>query len=124
MKPYKMQLFTAESGAKAIEMLRSENFDLVFMDHMMPDMDGVEATKIIRSESDDRFRRLPIIALTANAVNGAREMFINAGMNDFLAKPIDAAVLDKMLRSYLPKRYIKTAEPQKEASERGKEVLV
>ena len=94
------------------------------MDHMMPEMDGVETTKIIRNQSGEYFRSLPIIALTANAVNGAREMFINSGMNDFLAKPIEVEVLDKMLRNYLPKRYIKTAELQKEAAERKKEVLV
>lgn len=124
MKPYRMQLFTAESGAKAIEMLRTEKFDLVFMDHMMPDMDGVEATKIIRSQSGEYFRELPIIALTANAVNGAREMFIGSGMNDFLAKPIEVAALDKTLRNYLPKRYIKTAEQQKDAPEPKNEVFV
>ena len=124
MKPYRMQLFTAESGARAIEMLRAEKFDLVFMDHMMPEMDGVETTKIIRNQNGEYFRSLPIIALTANAVNGAREMFINSGMNDFLAKPIEVEVLDKMLRNYLPKRCIRTAEPQKNAAERRKEVLV
>ena len=110
MQPYKMQLFTAESGAKAVEMLRSGKFDLVFMDHMMPDMDGVETTKLIRSMDGVYFHRLPIIALTANAVNGAREMFIRSGMNDFLAKPIETAALDKMLHSYLPKEYIRTME--------------
>ncbi len=124
MKPYRMQLFTAESGARAIEMLRTEKFDLVFMDHMMPEMDGVETTKIIRNQNGEYFRSLPIIALTANAVNGAREMFISSGMNDFLAKPIEVEVLDKILRNYLPKRCIRTAEPQKDAAERKKEVLV
>lgn len=124
MKPYRMQLFTAESGARAIEMLRAEKFDLVFMDHMMPEMDGVETTKIIRNQNGEYFRSLPIIALTANAVNGAREMFISSGMNDFLAKPIEVEMLDKMLRNYLPKRCIRTAEPQKEAAKRRKEVLV
>lgn len=119
MQPYKMKLFTADSGAKAVEMLRSEKFDLVFMDHMMPDMDGVETTALIRSESGGYFQRLPIIALTANAVNGAREMFINAGMNDFLAKPIEVAALDKMLRNYLPKICI-----NERAAERKREVLV
>ena len=91
---------------------------------MMPEMDGVETTKIIRNQNGEYFRSLPIIALTANAVNGASEMFINSGMNDFLAKPIEVEVLDKMLRNYLPKRCIRTAEPQKNAAERRKEVLV
>lgn len=106
MEPYQMQISTAESGEKAIEMLRSEEFDIVFMDHMMPDMDGVEATKIIRSMGGDYFEDLPIVALTANAVNGAREMFLKEKFTDFLAKPIDIETLDRILRSCLPKEYI------------------
>ncbi|MGN1304884.1 MAG: ATP-binding protein [Oscillospiraceae bacterium] len=106
MEPYQMQISTAESGEKAIEMLRSEEFDIVFMDHMMPDMDGVEATKLIRSIGGDYFEDLPIVALTANAVNGAREMFLKEKFTDFLAKPIDIETLDRILRSCLPKEYI------------------
>lgn len=124
MKPYKMQFFTAESGAKAIEMLRSEKFDLVFMDHMMPEMDGVEATKIIRNQGSEYFRSLPIIALTANAVNGAREQFISAGMNDFLAKPIEVEALDKILRNYLPSGCIRLEDRSDEASKQKSEVLI
>ncbi len=106
MQPYHMQLMTAESGAAAIKMLRSKDIDLVFMDHMMPEMDGVEATKIIRETEGEYYKKLPIIALTANAVNGVREMFIKEGLNDFLAKPIELTALDRILRSYLPKQYI------------------
>lgn len=106
MQPYHMQLMTAESGPAAINMLRSKDIDLVFMDHMMPEMDGVEATKIIREMEGDYYKKLPIIALTANAVNGVREMFINEGLNDFLAKPIELSALDRILRLYLPKEYI------------------
>ncbi|MGN0667304.1 MAG: ATP-binding protein [Huintestinicola sp.] len=106
MQPYHMQLMTAESGPAAINMLRSKDIDLVFMDHMMPEMDGVEATKIIRSMEGDYYKKLPIIALTANAVNGVREMFIQDGLNDFLAKPIELSALDRILRNYLPEEYI------------------
>ena len=106
MQPYNMQVMTAESGPGAIKMLRSRDIDLVFMDHMMAEMDGVEATEIIRNMGDDYYKKLPIIALTANAVNGAREMYINAGLNDFLAKPIELSALDRILRSYLPKEYM------------------
>lgn len=101
-----MQILTAESGPAAIKMLRSRDFDMVFMDHMMPGMDGVEATEIIRNTEGEYYKKLPIIALTANAVNGAREMFMKSGFNDFLAKPIELSALDRVLRSYLPKEYM------------------
>ncbi|MGN1102002.1 MAG: response regulator, partial [Huintestinicola sp.] len=106
MQPYHMQLMTAESGSAAINMLRSKDIDIVFMDHMMPEMDGIEATKIIRNMEGEYYKKLPIIALTANAVNGVREMFIREGLNDFLAKPIELSALDRVLRYYLPKEYI------------------
>lgn len=106
MQPYHMQVMTAESGPAAINMLRSKDIDLVFMDHMMPEMDGVEATKLIREMEGDYYKKLPIVALTANAVNGVREMFIREGLNDFLAKPIELSALDRILRNYLPKEYI------------------
>ena len=106
MRPYQMQILTAESGPEAISMLRSKDIDLVFMDHMMPQMDGVEATRIIRDMPDAYYKELPIIALTANAVNGVRECFIQAGFDDFLAKPIELNALDRILRYYLPHEYL------------------
>ncbi|MCI5751346.1 MAG: ATP-binding protein [Oscillospiraceae bacterium] len=105
MQPYHMQIMTAESGPAAIRMLRSKDIDLVFMDHMMPEMDGIEATKIIRDMDGDYYKKLPIVALTANAVNGVKEMFIREGLNDFLAKPIEISALDRILRAYLPGEY-------------------
>ena len=106
MQPYSMQIMTARSGAEAIGMLRDQKIDLVFMDHMMAEMDGMEATAIIRGMEGEYYRRLPIIALSANAVNGAREMYLNAGFNDFLAKPLELPALDRVLRSFLPKEYL------------------
>lgn len=106
MQPYNMQIMTATSGPEAIELLGSKDIDLVFMDHMMPGMDGVEVTEIIRAANDEYYTKLPIIALTANAVNGVREMFMNSGFDDFLAKPIELSSLDRILRSYLPKEYL------------------
>lgn len=106
MRPYNMQVLTAESGPAAINMLRSHDFDMVFMDHMMPGMDGVEATDIIRKTEGEYYKKLPIIALTANAVNGAREMFMQSGFNDFLAKPIELSALDRILRNFLPREYM------------------
>ena len=106
MQPYNMQIRTAQSGPEAIEIVRGQELDLVFMDHMMANMDGVEATGIIRAMEGEYFKKLPIVALTANAVNGARETYLAAGFNDFLAKPIELSALDRILRAYLPKETI------------------
>jgi len=108
MKPYNMKIITASSGPEAIEAIQSKDFDIVFMDHMMPEMDGVEATQIIRNMKERYYEEVPIIALTANAVNGAREMFLGNGFNDFLPKPIETAVLDRVLRAWLPQQYVIT----------------
>lgn len=108
MKPYNMKIITASSGAEAIEAVKDKDIDIIFMDHMMPDIDGVEATKIIRGMQARYYQEVPIIALTANAVNGAREMFLANGFNNFLPKPIETVMLDRMLRSYLPQEYLIT----------------
>lgn len=102
MQPYHMQIMTANSGAAALSMLRSKDIDLVFMDHMMPEMDGVETTRIIRETDDEYYKKLPIVALTANAVSGVREMFIESGFNDFVAKPIELSALDRALKKWIP----------------------
>ena len=102
LRPYRMNIEMADSGRLAIEMIQDREYDLVFMDHMMPQMDGVETTTIIRGMGDDRFRTMPIIALSANAVRGARELFLEAGMNDFVPKPIEMRVMDRALRKWLP----------------------
>lgn len=112
MRPYNMQILTAESGPAAISMLRAKDIDVVFMDHMMPEMDGVEATRIIRAEEDEYFRKVPIIALTANAIAGVRDMFIKEGFNDFLAKPIELSALDRILRNYIPSELIQSPVKQ------------
>ena len=106
MRPYCMQILTADSGAAAIEMLKSKDFDIVFMDHMMPEMDGVEATHAIRAMEGSYYKNLPIIALTANAVNGVRDMYIEEGLNDFIPKPIDVSNLSRVLKNWLPRELI------------------
>lgn len=107
MRPYNMQVITADSAKAAFALLRSKDFHIVFMDHMMPEIDGIEATRMIRNMEGEYYQKLPIIALTANAVNGVRETFIEAGMNDFMAKPIELSTLDRMLKSWLPAELIK-----------------
>jgi CheY-like chemotaxis protein len=85
-------------------MVQAKSYDLVFMDHMMPEMDGIEAARRIRSLDGDAFRALPIIALSANAVAGMREIFLEAGMNDFITKPIDPKELNRVLMTWLPRK--------------------
>ncbi len=102
MQPYKLQIHTAESGMDAIRDLASRDYDLVFMDHMMPGMDGVETTKLIRSKKEEYYQKLPIVALTANAVSGAREMFMENGFDGFLAKPIELSALERILKQCIP----------------------
>ncbi|MDR0223313.1 MAG: response regulator [Oscillospiraceae bacterium] len=93
---------SAKRGVEAIDLIKNNVYDIVFMDHMMPEMDGIEATSGIRKLDGDYFKNLPIIALTANAVSGMREMFLENGMNDFLAKPIEPSKLDDILKKWLP----------------------
>ena len=97
----KIDITTASSGKKGIDLVQQNDFDIVFMDHMMPEMDGVEATQKIRSLGE-KYERLPIIALTANAVFGVKEMFLSNGFNDFLSKPIDIRTLNEILINWLP----------------------
>ncbi|MHB9293014.1 putative Sensor histidine kinase RcsC [Hollandina sp. SP2] len=99
---------TAQSGLKAIEMVKKKNYDLVFMDHMMPGMDGTEATRCIRDSEDVWLKQMPIVALSANAVSGARKTFLESGMDDFISKPIDATQLNLMLAKWLPKEKIRS----------------
>jgi CheY-like chemotaxis protein len=100
---------TALSGLEAIDKIRKacadgKPYDLVFLDHLMPEMDGVETAKRIRALGDDPyFKSLPLIALSANVVGGAREFFLSSGMNDFLAKPFSGEQLNEVLLKWLPK---------------------
>lgn len=109
LKPLKMQLETANSGFKALEMLKNNYYDLVFMDHMMPEMDGIETTKQIRRQYPEH-SSMPIVALTANAVGGAREMFLAEGMSDFVAKPIEITKILSVLENWLPSEKIIKSE--------------
>ncbi len=91
----------AGSGKKAIEMLKAGHYDIVLMDHMMPEMDGIETLREINKQSliDDS---TVVIALTANAISGAKEMYISEGFRDYLSKPIVPEELENMLAEYLP----------------------
>jgi CheY-like chemotaxis protein len=100
MTPYKMQVETCLSGAEAVRLVKNNDYDIVFMDHMMPEMDGVETTAAIRALGED-YTELPIIALTANAMVGMREMFLSNGFSDYLAKPIELHKLNEIMECWL-----------------------
>ena len=103
--PYKMQLDLCKNGREAIKAVQSNRYDLVLMDHMMPGMDGIEATLWIRGLDVENpyYKKLPIVALTANAVSGAKEMFLESGFDDFLSKPVDTVKLNAILEKWIPR---------------------
>jgi CheY-like chemotaxis protein/HPt (histidine-containing phosphotransfer) domain-containing protein len=104
MKPYRMQVDCATSGQQAVDAVRGEKvrYNAVFMDHMMPGMDGIEATRIIREEIGTEYAKtVPIIAFTANAMTGSEDMFLSKGFNGFLSKPIDLVRLDEAIQQWV-----------------------
>jgi len=99
LAPYGLQIDTAASGQEAIELVRNRNYDLVFMDHMMPEMDGVETAAAIRKI--EGYAHTPIIALTANALRGMREFYLENGFQDYLSKPVSPEALDELINKWL-----------------------
>lgn len=124
MRPYKMKISTAISGREALDILQKRKFDIVFMDHMMPELDGVETTELIREMEGEYYKKLPVVALTANAVNGAREMFLSSGFNDFVAKPIELSFLDRVLHTWLPKEKIQSVSELQLVPESDKDTVL
>ena len=103
MGQYKLSVRTCTSGKAALDILETDkSFDILFIDHMMPEMDGVELTKILRSSNDDYLKYVPIIALTANAIKGVSEMFLANGFTEYLSKPIDTERLGEVLNKWIP----------------------
>ena len=102
LKETKMQITTCMSGAESLELMRNKQFDIILLDHMMPGMDGIETLKRSKQLSDNKSKDAPIIALTANAIAGVREMYLEEGFNDYISKPIDGMALEELLLKYLP----------------------
>ena len=105
LAPMEAHIDVAENGLEAYDLVREKDYDLVLMDHMMPIMDGMDATKAIRS-MDSAKRNIPIVALSANAFEEVKAQLIAAGMNDFVTKPIQMHELMRVLRQYIPEEYI------------------
>ncbi|MCL1993397.1 MAG: ATP-binding protein, partial [Spirochaetes bacterium] len=105
LKPYEMQVNICSSGIKALEAVEWDVYDLILMDHMMPGIDGIEATKRIRQYegAGGHYKNAPIVVLTANAISGVESMFLENGFDDCLFKPIDTAKLNLVLEKWIPK---------------------
>ncbi len=121
LRPYQIKVFAAYSGKEALKKIESMDYDFVFMDHMMPEMDGVETMHRIRQKPGKYFQTVPIIALTANAIGGAREMFLAEGFQDFVAKPIELSVLERVLLRYIPAQKITKVSEEEAKQEREKQ---
>lgn len=106
LEPLNMKLDLAQSGREALDKYNSADYDIIFMDHMMPEMDGIETTQEIRKLEKVNGKHVPIVALTANAVVEAKNEFLEIGMDDFLSKPIDVKDMCAKLKKWLPEQYI------------------
>jgi CheY-like chemotaxis protein len=100
---YQVEVDTCESGTMAVQLISKNYYDIVFLDHMMPEMDGIETTAIIRKLPVEYANDLVVIALTANAMFGAKDFFLNNGFNDFLSKPIEISKLNALMEKWIPK---------------------
>ncbi|WP_170832796.1 ATP-binding protein [Butyrivibrio sp. INlla16] len=113
-----IQIDTAESGDECISLFGSKSYDVIFLDHMMPDKDGIETLMEMKEITDTPNMGVPVICLTANAISGMREMYTNAGFDDYLTKPIDAERLEMMLLQYLPEDKVTIASENGDADEK------
>nr|MCR4782796.1 response regulator [Lachnospiraceae bacterium] len=106
LKQTRVQIDTCESGFDALEMVRKNKYDCIFLDHRMPKMDGIETLQKMKEMDDNLNLKTPCVALTANAVSGARDVYMQAGFDDYISKPIDGTKLEHLLKTILPKELI------------------
>lgn len=112
LKKTKIKIDTASSGVEMLQLVRMNHYDMIFLDHRMPGMDGVEAFHNMRALTDSLNARTPVVALTANAVLGARQFYMDQGFSDYLSKPVDTVRLEQILLEYIPSEKIKPVEPE------------
>ena len=117
LKETQIQIDEAAGGEQCLEMIQGTSYDLIFMDHMMPEMDGIEALHRMREQKGHPNTGTPVIALTANAVTGAREMYLEEGFENFLSKPVNPEKMEKMILEYLSEDKVRYEEKQKKISE-------
>ncbi len=114
---YNATVLTAFSGKDCLRILKDHDVDMIFLDYMMPEMNGIDTLEHIRQIPGSRYVALPVIALTANVVSGAREMFLEAGFDDFMAKPISIDKMEKIIRKYLRRELIVPKNPMGNSTE-------
>ena len=103
---YQVRVDTASSGKECLAKIEKQNYHMILMDQMMPDMDGIETTKLIRLNSDINIRNMIVIAVTANAISGTREMFLQNGFQEYISKPINISSIEAVLKKFLPEDII------------------
>ena len=111
LKDSKVKIKEAASGAECLQLIKQQHFDMIFLDHMMPGMDGVETFKAMATLEGNKCLGTPVIALTANAIAGAKERYLTMGFHGFLSKPVVPAQLEKMIRDFLPPSLLEYHEP-------------
>ncbi len=116
LKKTRLQIDTVLSGVEALVKVTRTRYNVILMDHMMPGLDGIETFRLMKEQDNNLSVGVPVIALTANAVSGAKERYIDEGFTDYLSKPIEGSKLEEMLIKYLPERLVKFVEDE-EASE-------
>ncbi|MBE5962020.1 MAG: response regulator [Lachnospiraceae bacterium] len=110
---FQMKITLAESGKECLDLLKKQHFDLIFLDYMMPEMDGTQTLMKIRDMEGEYYQNVPIIVLTANAISGARERFLRDGFHDYISKPISLSLLSELLYRWLPKDKIHRKDSNK-----------
>ena len=106
LKRYQIITDQAISGYEAIEKIKKKDYDIIFMDHMMPGLDGVETTKRIRALDNEAARKVVIVAISANAIRGIKDRFLEQGFQDYISKPIEIPMMENVLKCYLPKEMV------------------
>ena len=109
LKQTRMTVDIATSGIEAIEKVKEEKYNIIFLDHRMPEMDGIQTFHAMEELKDNLNVGVPVIALTANAISGSREMYLKEGFNNYLSKPVDPAKLEEMILTYLPREIVERA---------------
>ena len=113
LKRTEVQVDVCDSGVTCLDMIQKQHYDVIFLDHMMPGMDGVETLKKAKADTNHLCTDTPIIVLTANAIVGMKEQYLAEGFTDYLSKPVEGEKLEKMLKKYLPKEKLQDVENQK-----------
>lgn len=110
LKPMQMEITEADSGKACIELVKQHRYDIIFMDHMMPELDGLDTFEIMKAMPDNKSKDTPVVMLTANAMTGANEIYKKAGFKSMLTKPLNPSKLEKKILSLLPPTYVKQIE--------------